>query len=209
MTISLKSVLPGLLVAGGILVSAEIGAAETDNEEQPLGHFEISNPARLSAADSAAIYKDIGQELADRYRMSEDSAAVSYRSWSRHSIAPYLSATHGARFVSNYANAIARDYGRLGKGERLPVGSVLAKDSFTVRKNGQVFPGALFIMQKMQAGFNKASADWQYRMILPDGSLFGVTRGENRENVEFCIACHARKSGNDHLFYVPGDYRRR
>lgn len=181
---------------------------DNDQSEQPIGHIEISDPAKLTADEANAVYRDTGAELARRYAQSKDPAAMNFRSWSQHAKSPYLSATHGARFVNNYANAVAKDYGKLKKRERHPVGSVLAKDSFTVTKDGNIYPGALFIMEKKPAGFNKSSADWQYRMILPDGSLFGSTKGENAENVKFCIACHAQKSDWDHIFHVPEKYRK-
>jgi phosphoserine aminotransferase len=63
-------------------------------------------------------------------------------------------------------------------------------------------------MEKMPAGFNPASRDWRYTMIMPDGSLFGMTKGESSERVTFCITCHQTAGDNsDHLFFVPDDYR--
>lgn len=61
-------------------------------------------------------------------------------------------------------------------------------------------------MEKMSEGFNKPSGDWKYTMVLPDGSVFGTTNGENSENVEFCIGCHAAKAALDHIFFVPEAY---
>jgi hypothetical protein len=64
----------------------------------------------------------------------------------------------------------------------LPAGSVVAKDSFAVTAAGDVFAGPLFIMEKMSQGFNAASRDWRYTMIMPDGSVFGVTNGRVRRD---------------------------
>jgi len=57
-----------------------------------------------------------------------------YQRWPIYNDIPYLSATHGNRFVNSYANAIVGTYGTLGTGDRLPVGSVLAKDGIAVTR---------------------------------------------------------------------------
>ena len=67
---------------------------------------------------------------------------------------PYLSRAHGQRFVSNYANAIAAEnYGKFETVGEMPVGSMMAKDSFVVTKSGRAVYGSLGIMEKMPAGF--------------------------------------------------------
>ena len=63
-------------------------------------------------------------------------------------------------------------------------------------------------MEKMAPGFNAAARDWRYSMIMPDGSFFGVTGGDNADRVQFCVTCHETTGGeNDHLFFVPDAYR--
>ena len=71
-----------------------------------------------------------------------------------------------------------------------------------------VLSGSLALMEKMAPGFNPEGRDWRYTMILPDGTLFGTTKGENAERVEFCMDCHiAAGEDQDHLFFVPEAYR--
>ncbi len=142
------------------------------------------------------------------YRLSGESTAGVYRTWRRYNKTPYRSATHGQRFVNNYANALAKGYGRYENSGALPEGAVLAKDSFAVTARGDVFSGPLFLMEKMPAGFDPKSRDWRYSMIMPDGSLFGTTKGEGSKRVEFCITCHETAGAeNDHLFFVPEEQR--
>jgi hypothetical protein len=131
-----------------------------------------------------------------------------YRLWRRYNTVPYRSDQHGERYVNNYSNGIAGDYRLFEAAGNLPTGSILAKDSFAVTANGDVFSGPLFVMEKMSTGFNPESRNWRYVMYMPDGSLFGMTNGEGSERVEFCIACH-KEAGHehDHLFYVPENYR--
>ena len=174
---------------------------------RPTRHFR-ANPADLTSADAITIYDRIKSEMAKAYKQSGLEPAEDYTSWTRHNSAPYQSATHGNRYVNNYANTVARDYANLDAVESLPQGSILAKDSFEVTRDGDVLTGPLALMEKMQPGFNPQSRDWRYTMILPDGTVFGITNGEGSDRVEFCIECHVAAGDDmDHLFYVPERYR--
>lgn len=179
-----------------------------DNFAKPERHFRVERPANLDKRDALTVYNRILDDMVAGYMVSQDPTARRFRGWRRYNQAPYRSATHGERFVNNYANGIAADYDRLEEVDALPVGSMLAKDSFAVTSQGDVFTGPLFLMEKMPAGFNPPSRDWRYSMILPDGTFFGVTNGESSERVGFCITCHKTAGDKmDHLFFVPEDNR--
>ncbi len=192
----------------------QLAQAQDDGaEDEPGGvipgrHFQAADPANLTDDEALGIYRKIARRLGRGYALSHDPVAARYQTWTRYNRTPYRSATHGERFVNNYGNRLASDYGRLDEVESLPSGAVLAKDSFAVTEQGDVHPGPLFVMEKMSAGFNPAHRDWRYRMIMPDGSEFGDSAGPGPEKIEFCHACH-RKAGaaNDHLFFVPPAYR--
>lgn len=196
----------------GVFAASLVGAARAQAEEamdfaNPTGHFRVPDPATLSDADAASIYDRISDDMVDRYRLSRQPVAARYRSWPRFNRTPYRSATHGERYINNYANpAAAASYGR----NQAPMspGAVLAKDSFTVTALGEVFTGPLFLMEKMAPGFSLESGDWRYTMIMPDGSLFGTTDGAGRDRMAFCAACHqAAGADNDFLFFVPEAFR--
>jgi hypothetical protein len=173
----------------------------------PTRHFRVPNPARLSDADALSIYERIRDDMAAAYRLSRESVTTRFPKWRRYNRVPYLSATHGDRYINQYANAKAEAYGREGAGP-MPEGAVLAKDAFTVTRRGDVFTGPLFIMEKMPSGFSGETRDWRYTMIMPDGSVFGTTKGEGSERVGFCATCHATAGdAADHLFFVPERYR--
>ena len=90
----------------------------------------------------------------------------------------------------------------------MPVGSILAKDSFAVHADGKMSAGPLFLMQKMPAGFNKASGDWRYSMVMADGAVFGTTNGAGGDKVGFCIECHAAVAEDqDNMMFLPEEYR--
>lgn len=173
----------------------------------PTRHFRVPNPARLSDADALSIYDRIRDDMVAAYRLSRDPVGDRYYTWRRYNRVPYLSASHGDRYINNYANAEAKSYGQEDSAP-MPADAVLAKDSFTVTAQGDVFTGPLFLMKKMPAGFSAETRDWRYTMIMPDGSLFGTTNGESSEKVEFCASCHATAGVfMDHLFFVPEKYR--
>ncbi len=183
--------------------------AQTEiSPQKPTRHFRVERPAGLTGADALTIYNRILDDMVAGYRLSSVRHAELYRYWRRYNTVPYRSKQHGERYVNNYANDKAEAYRHFEAAGELPVGSVLAKDSFAVTKRGDVFSGPLFVMQKMPSGFNLAGQDWRYIMIMPDGSLFGMTNGEGSERVEFCVTCH-KLAGHekDHLFYVPERYR--
>jgi hypothetical protein len=175
--------------------------------DKPRRHFRVRQPARLDPARAEELYQGLVAELAEGYAKSGLSLAEDYQSWPRYNSAPYLSMTHGNTYINNYVNALGSAYGRFEAAGTLPVGTVIAKDSVIVARNGEVRPGALFVMEKMPEGFNYVSGDWRYSMIMPDGVLFGETHGEDSERVEYCIGCHLAVEKQDHLFFIPPEYR--
>lgn len=138
---------------------------------------------------------------------SGENVAVDYVDWARFNVVPYQSATHGNRFVNNYASpTAAEEYGNYEDGGPMPEGSALAKESFVVSAKGVVSPGPLFIMEKMAAGFHEESGDWRYSMVLPNGKVGGITNGEGSDKVEFCIGCHLAAE-RDSMFFMPMEFR--
>ena len=207
---------------GGLSLTLLIGLAMLDGTEpviaqsgseglaKPQSHFKVDRPADLSDADAERVYSRILDDTVAGYALSGDATAADYRTWRRYNQAPYRSATHGERYVNNYGNEIGKAYAGFGKGGAMPQGTVLAKDSFAVTSSGDVFTGPLFIMEKMAPGFMPEARDWRYSMIMPDGSLFGQTKGSSSERVAFCIDCHKTAGDDrDHLFYLPEAYRAR
>ena len=180
---------------------------QAEDPSGPRRHFRLTNPALLSAEDDERLYVEIKTDMAARYGWSRQPGAANFQAWKRYNLGPYRSVSHGNRYINNYGNPAAQAYGRYEQAGKLPVGSILAKDSMTVSKDGKAMPGALFLMEKMQDGFNYVSGDWRYTMILPDGSLFGTTNGEGAEQVKFCISCHLAVERQDHLFFIPEEYR--
>ncbi|MEM8750968.1 MAG: cytochrome P460 family protein [Pseudomonadota bacterium] len=178
-------------------------SAQSDIES---AHIAIENPANLSQDQANAVYDSLKEQMAAGYAPAAYQKAKDYLSWKRYNSAPYISPTHGQRFVNNYANDKAADYGKLQPGTTYPPGAIFAKDTLTITDEDRKFPGALFVMEKLEAGESAETADWRYVMILPDGTVFGDTMGVEPAQVEYCHACHKAKAKDDYVFFVPKDF---
>lgn len=192
-----------------IAALALLGVMAHETGAQSAGedaHIAIENPATLSKDEAQQVYKSLQRRMARGYGAAQLDILTNYQNWPLFNDAPYISATHGQRFVNSYANRMAHNYGTLQKGEKLPVGSVLAKDSITVTDEGNTHPGALFVMEKLPAGSSPDTADWRYIMVLPDGSLFGDTMGDRSQSVAYCHDCHTGVAERDYTFFVPEEF---
>jgi hypothetical protein len=162
----------------------------------------------LTDAEAVAAYDCLLNELKAAYAKSGNDIALSYADWPRYSKQAYQSGTHGGRYVQNYANATARAYGAYENAGPMPVGAVLAKDSFAVKANGRVSAGPLFLMEKMRLGFDAGTGNWRYTMIMPNGSVFGTTGGAGGDKMQFCAECHLSVAPEvDSLLFLPEAYR--
>ena len=163
---------------------------------------------QLTSAEAVSTYDCLLKGMKAAYAKSDDKAAISYSSWRRYSTRAYTSETHGNRYVQNYANDAAKAYGAFEKAGTFPAGALMAKDSFSVKADGAVAPGPLFLMEKMAAGFNPDSDNWRYTMIMPTGQIFGTTKGAGGQKVEFCVGCHMSVTPEmDSTMLLPEEYR--
>ena len=194
-----------------VSVFAVVIASKSHSQEtSPIeldAHVRIQNPAEMDQAEANTVYGEIKRRMAEGYALSAEVSAKEYQDWKRFSSAPYLSSGHGNRYVSNYGNRISSSYLELDEENPMPVGSILAKDSFTVTAEKNLYPGALFLMEKLEDGRNPETGNWRYVMILPEGSLFGDTLGDNTEAMDFCHECHQQVENTDFLFGVPARYQ--
>jgi Cytochrome P460 len=175
--------------------------------QQPRRHFRVRNPANLAPKEAVKIYGIIAGALHAGYQHSGVKVAELYQTWQRYNTAPYLSPSHGNHYLNNYANDMARAYGTFEQAGALPVGAIVAKDSFSVTASRSIVLGPLFIMEKMPPGFSYVTGDWKFIQVQPDGTLLGETNGVHAERVEYCIGCHLAAVAHDYLYFVPQKYR--
>ncbi|WP_417454289.1 cytochrome P460 family protein [Kiloniella sp.] len=169
-------------------------------------------PVAVNAEDvtpekAAEHYEALSPKMRAGYAKSGHPVSTEYFNWDRYTKAPHKSSTHGGRLVHNYANDLAKAYGKYEDIGTLPVGAIVAKDSFKVGKKG-VKPGPLFLMEKMEAGFAPENGNWKYTLVTPSGKIFGETNGVNSKKVKFCADCHnAVGEDQDYMFFPEEDYR--
>ena len=212
-----------IMSVGVLLIAGPAAVSATDDEEfgfdEPVfientgkstqaRHKRLTGTRSLHPDEAEIIYKQNADALHRDFRSSIDPIARRFSNWERANTKPYPSFSHGRRYLNNYLNQKAENYLKYERAGRLPVGAIIAKDSFAVDQSGAFMPGPLFIMEKMPAGFNYVSGDWRYTLIQPDGSISGSTNGENADNVKFCVSCHLAAEKKDHLFFVPNEFRR-
>lgn len=153
-------------------------------------------------------YNCLKADIITAYAKVGNSQVKDFTNWKLFNSSTYLSDTHGGRYLNNYANATAaQEYGKYEDVTQMPVGSVLVKDGIVVNGKGQTGISPLFVMEKMQAGFDTEGGDWRYTMIMPNGAVVGTTKGKGSASVKFCAECHAAGSDNDFLLFLPEEYR--
>jgi len=188
--------------------SSEISASNISGDpDNPRRHTRIKNTQKLSREEAQRIYRLFAGALSAGYTSSGLQFVQQYQSMRKFNTAPYLSSSHGNHYLNNYGNELSSAYGQSDKANPLPEGTILFKDSFSIEQNRQIILGPLFIMEKMEEGFNPLSGDWKFTQIQPTGEIFGVTNGIDSEKVSYCIECHITKADLDYLFYIPEDYR--
>lgn len=161
---------------------------------------------QLTPVQARRAYACLLPEMLAAYAKAGDPTAKAYAKWPRFSAQSYQSATHGQRYVQNYADPKSTQrYGRFEKAGRFPAGAVIAKDSFVAHPDGSLEVGPLFIMEKVTAGSSPTGFDWTYRMVNPDGSVAGDANVQS-----FCAGYHGLLADSqDSLYFVPPDFRRR
>ena len=167
--------------------------------DNPRRHARLRFATKLSPEEASRIYEIISNALVKGFAQSGINIVSDYQNWKKYNTAPYISSTHGNHYLNNYANETAKNYGLFEKVGVMPKGSVIAKDSFAITNSDQILLGPLFIMQKMQKGFNRVTRDWKYIQVQPNGKLLGETNGKGASKVKYCIDCHSRNGSPGQL----------
>ncbi|WP_281858695.1 cytochrome P460 family protein [Litoreibacter halocynthiae] len=164
---------------------------------------DVEDPFDLEAAQINEIYDCLKDAMAEGYAKEGDEVASSFRSWTVTSTRPAVAGAHGNRLLQTFANDIsAEQYLKfVEEGVKMPVGSVLAKESITIsKKKKQARVGPLFIMTKMEDGAIPETADWLYAGIQPNGKVMKIKQS-------FCHDCHASYADQDMLAYPLEEVR--
>jgi len=182
--------------AAAVLLSA--GAAAAQDCIAPS-----ADPFDLDDAAVNELYSCIEAAMIEGYTKGDNPLAPLYRDWTATATRPAVAGPHGERLLLTFANDIAAeqylqfayDFGEM------PVGSILAKESIKVGKEGKSRVGPLFFMEKVAAGGEAAEYDnWVYSAVQPNGKAV-------KHSQAFCHDCHAAFEDQDSLGYPVEEVR--
>lgn len=156
----------------------------------------------LSADEMTDLYSCLHPRLVEAYGKKGHEVGVAYGDWQAASLRPVAPGVHSGQYLMTYVNDIGyADYIRFSSdGSQMPVGTVIAKENFTIKSNGKIKRGPLLIMTK--AGDTAAeTGGWVYSGVKPNGKVLKV------DGKGFCHACHQAYPAQDFLGYPVPDAR--
>ncbi|KNG94766.1 cytochrome P460 family protein [Pseudaestuariivita atlantica] len=191
-----------------ILLSATLALAASASATLADGHsdkcfVDATDPFDLSAEQVVELYACMEGKMLAGYTKGDNPVAAAYRGWAVTSTRPAVAGPHGDRFLQTFANDVAAEqYLKFeDEGVVMPAGSVLAKESFKLGKEGKpVRVGPLFIMTKGEAGVAPDTADWIYSAVQPNGKPMKIKQS-------FCHNCHVGWEDSDMLAYPLEEVR--
>ncbi len=159
----------------------------------------------LTNEQVVGLYDCIEEKLRKGYVKKEGPNTKEYQSWKNTSTQPAATGSHGNRFLMTFVNETGyAEYVKFSE-ERaknaMPVGSILAKESFNLSKKGKVKKGPLFFMTKVAAGGDADKfGSWVYTAFSPKGKQMKIKQG-------FCHGCHKGFEDQDSMGYPDEEFR--
>lgn len=156
----------------------------------------------LSPDEMSELYKCIQPGLVKAYARKDHEVGSVYGGWKAASLRPAAPGVHSGQYLMTYVNDVGYDqYVKYSNdGTQLPVGTVIAKENFTIKSSGKVSKGPLLIMTKV--GDEAAdTGGWVYTGVKPNGKNLKV------DGKGFCHACHQAYPTQDFLGYPVEDAR--
>ena len=187
-----------LLIAAGILVL--YGCAGSGEQSASATACVVpKSKADLTVGDLKSLYDCKRPELVAGYQSKDHEIAAKYTAWQAASQAPQAPGMHSQQYLMTYVNPVGfAEYTRFATNDAsMPVGTVIAKEAFTI-KGDRVKHGPLLFMEKVGQDLAPQTGGWRYFGIKPNGSTLKV------DGKGFCHACHQSWPGQDFLGYpVP------
>ena len=153
--------------------------------------------ADLTIEDLSALYECIRPGLIEGYQKKGKERALAYTDWKPASSAPQAPGMHSGQYLMTYVNSVGFDqYVKYATdGTELPVGTLIAKEAFTIKKKGKIKKGPLLFMEKVGLENAPKTGGWKYSGLKPNGKTLKV------KEEGFCHACHQAWPGQDFLGY--------
>lgn len=187
-----KLIAAAALFAGLGMSSAAYAECSTDVKKDDLSDEQVQ-----------ALYDCIKAELREGYASQGGENTSEYTSWKAAATLPAAPGVHGKRFLMTFVNETGfEEYVKYSE-ERgpMPVGTIIAKESFNLSKKGKVRKGPLFFMTKAAPGGESDKyGNWVYAAFSPKGKAMKIKQS-------FCHDCHAAFEDQDALGYPVEDYR--
>jgi hypothetical protein len=194
----------GIIIATAA-VAALIGGAQSAVADSHAAECTFDKEVfDFDEAEVATLYACVADDLAAGYAAHDDAVGSVYRTWGNAATGPAVPGIHGERFLNTFVNEIGYDtYIQYAYGDDfvMPVGTVIAKESYKLRGDGTPRLGPLFIMTKVESGTDAEEfGNWVYSGVQPNGKAMGVKQS-------FCNDCHAAYADQDSLGYPVEDVR--
>lgn len=187
------------LLLSAALLAASSGAALADAHACT---FDAEIPD-FTQEQVDALYDCVRDELLENYQTGDNEVAAVYRDWGHAQTGPVAPGFHGGRFLNTFVNEVGYEtyiqYEEDDEAFEMPVGTVIAKESYTLRE-GAPRRGPLFIMTRAETSEFPDTDGWVYSAVQPNGNPMGISQS-------FCHDCHGNYTFSDSLGYPAFDVR--
>ena len=156
----------------------------------------------MTAEQMDTLYECLRPIFVESYAKKKKEIGVAYSSWKGVSTRPAAPGVHSGQHLMTYVNDIGFDQYIQYNADNteMPIGTIIAKESFTIKDSGKIKYGPLLIMTKV--GDEKAdTGGWDYTGLKPNGKTLKV------DKKGFCHACHQAYAAQDSLGYPVPDVR--
>ncbi len=161
----------------------------------------FSDPHEISREDLVALYERERPGLIAGYQRKDKPYTKEYPEFRAVSTFPAKPGVHSGRYMMTYVNDIGYDtYVKYGA-DPMPIGSIVTKESFKLRPNGEFYPYSLFIMEKVATEKAPETNGWFYDRVLYDGTT-GMPASQ-----DFCHSCHKAYAHQDSLGFPVKEAR--
>ena len=156
----------------------------------------------LSAEEIRYLYECLQPKLQQVYGQRDHEVGSAYSGWTAGSSRPAAPGVHSGQYLMTYVNDVGYEQYVQYKSDSstMPVGTVIAKESFTIKDSGKIKYGPLLIMSKV-GDSSAVTGGWEYSGVKPSGKVLKV------DGPGFCHACHQAYPTQDFLGYPVPDAR--
>lgn len=198
MKTTFAAVLGAATLAAGLGLSGGAHAADCDPGK---------GPDDLTYDEAKTVHDCLKPSLYEGYnqggkRWIPADYVKDYQSWGAANTAPANPGFHANRYLSTYVNEVGFEtYVQYAENPTVPVGTVIAKESFSISDGGEASKGPLFFMEKVAEGVSPETDDWYYMMVSAEGQPQAVNV------VSACHECHSGFSDTGNMGYPVEEVR--